>query len=58
MNLDRHLQEFKVVSGGASREYALELSLSTMRSTWETLRVELSPHPFVLIAFYLYETML
>ena len=45
MHLDQHLEEFKVVSGGASREYALELSLATMKATWDTLSLQLTPHP-------------
>ena len=39
------LQQFEVISGCASREYNLELSLEAMRDTWKTINLSFVQQP-------------
>ncbi|KAI3387241.1 hypothetical protein SNEBB_002654 [Seison nebaliae] len=44
MDLDKHMKEFEVVSGSATKEHSLECALKKMKSEWEDMKFNITTY--------------
>jgi dynein heavy chain len=44
MNLEQYIEQFEIVSEGASKEFSLEKALTKMRADWATVNLTVLPY--------------